>query len=106
MSLPFDYLGIPIRGNSGMWEPLLKKIRKMLSRWKGIHLSFVGKISLNKFIIPTLSLFFLSFFKAQKKLFKISRESKVNLGEVGERMVGKYTELIGQIYVNQTKSEV
>ena len=49
----------------GVLEPMLNKIKKILTRWKGRHLSFAGRVSLIKFVIKTtLLLFYLSFSKA------------------------------------------
>jgi len=45
LSIPFVYLGIPIGANQRrgqLWEPIIKKCEKALSKWKQRHLSFGG----------------------------------------------------------------
>ena len=53
-----------------MWEPMLNKIKKRLTRWKGRHLSFVGRVSLINYVITSLPLFYLCFFKPPKMVIK------------------------------------
>jgi len=73
MDISFTYLGLHIGGypsKCSFWEPVLSKIRKKLSVWKGRNLSFVGRVCLIKFFINAIPLFFLSFFKASIGVFK------------------------------------
>jgi len=47
MDIPFTYLGLTIGGNPSryaFWEPVLSKIRKKLSVWKGRNMSFAGRV--------------------------------------------------------------
>ncbi|PNY13834.1 cysteine-rich receptor-like protein kinase [Trifolium pratense] len=65
--IPFIYLGLPIGGNPrrhSLWIPLLEKIRKRLSGWKSRFLSMGGRLVLLKSVLSSLSVYFLSFFKA------------------------------------------
>ena len=67
MNIPFTYLGLTIGGNPSrcsFWEPVVSKIRKKLSVWKGRNLSFAGRVCLIKSVINAIQLFYLSFFKA------------------------------------------
>jgi len=67
MDIPFKYLGLPIGGNPSrcsLWEPVLSKIRKKLSVWKGRNLSFAGRVCLIKSVTNVVPLFLLPFFKA------------------------------------------
>jgi len=67
MDLPFTYLGLLVGGNPSrcsFWEPVLSKIRKKLSVWKGKNLSLAGRLFLIKPVINAIPLVFLSFFKA------------------------------------------
>jgi len=68
MSNSFSYLGIPIGENprkTRMWEIVMNKIRKGLSKWKEKH-TFAGRVCLVKSVISALPIFFVSFFKAPK----------------------------------------
>ncbi|GAU16594.1 hypothetical protein TSUD_233460 [Trifolium subterraneum] len=65
--LPFMYLGLPIGGDARklqFWYPLVDRIRKRLSGWKCKNLSFGGRLILLKFVLSSIPVYFLSFFKA------------------------------------------
>ncbi|GAU26327.1 hypothetical protein TSUD_56250 [Trifolium subterraneum] len=65
--LPFLYLGLPIGGDSRklrFWDPVVSRIRKRLSGWKCKNLSFGGRLILLKFVMSSVPVYFLSFFKA------------------------------------------
>jgi len=67
MELPFKYLGMLIGGNPRrieFWNPVVDKIKTILSRWRGKTLSLAGRVCLIKSVISALSLFYFSFFKA------------------------------------------
>jgi len=81
MNIPFTYLGLTIGGNPSrcsFWEPVVSKIRKKLSVWKGRNLSFAGRVCLIKSVINAIQLFYLSFFKAPigvcKEITKLQRK--------------------------------
>jgi mannosylglycoprotein endo-beta-mannosidase len=62
----FIYLGLPIGGNPrchSLWLSLIEKI-KMLFGWKSHFLSMYGHLVLLKFVLSSLSVYFLFFFKA------------------------------------------
>ena len=62
----FVYLGLPIGDNArriSFWNPLLNRIRTRLSGWKSKHLSFRGRLVLLKFVLSSLPVYTLSFFK-------------------------------------------
>jgi hypothetical protein len=66
-SVPFVYLGLPIRGNARrltFWEPLLNRINSRLSSWNSKHLSFGDRLVLLKSVLSSLPVYTLSFFKA------------------------------------------
>nr|KYP71400.1 Putative ribonuclease H protein At1g65750 family [Cajanus cajan] len=68
-STPFSYLGLPIGANYRMistWYPVIENVKKRLSRWKCTTLSFGGRIALLKFVLHSIPIYFLSFFKAPK----------------------------------------
>lgn len=52
------------------WRNVLSKIRKRLSRWKGIFLSLTGRIDLIKSVITSLPLDYLPIFKAPTTVAK------------------------------------
>ncbi|MCH81219.1 cysteine-rich receptor-like protein kinase, partial [Trifolium medium] len=65
--MSFLYLGLPISGDPrrlGFWEPVLTRIQNRLSGWKSRFLSFGGRLILLKFVLTSLSVYALSFFKA------------------------------------------
>jgi len=81
MKVPFTYLGIPVGGNQRrkeFWQGLMSKIRKRLSRWKGRHISFVGRMTFIKSVLSSMPLFFISLFKmpsiVRKEIVKIQRD--------------------------------
>jgi len=61
------YLGIPIGGDSkklSFWKPVIDRIVARLSMWNNKFLSFGGRLILLKFVLSSLPVYFLSFFKA------------------------------------------
>ncbi|GAU21182.1 hypothetical protein TSUD_10990 [Trifolium subterraneum] len=65
--IPFMYLGLPIRGDPrrlSFWDPVLNRIRNRLSSWKSRYLSFGGRLVLLKFVLTSLPVYALSFFRA------------------------------------------
>jgi len=93
MDIPFTYLGLPIGGNPSrcsFWEPVLSKVRKKLSVWKGRNLSFTGRVRLIKSVINVIPLFFLSFFKAPigvcKEITKLQRSFLWGWGADGRKI--------------------
>lgn len=75
------YLGLLIGGKSSkmaLWEPIIKRIERKLTTWKGKLLSIAGRITLIKASIASLPLYFMSLFKAPKgvieKINKLQRQ--------------------------------
>lgn len=72
MGIPFLYLGMSIGANPkrvSTWKPVVDKIRrKRLSSWKQKRLSIGGRICLIKSILTAIPLYYLSFFRAPKKV--------------------------------------
>jgi hypothetical protein len=80
-SIPFKYLGLPIGANpksSATWDPLVEKMRKRLFSWRNKHISLRGRIVLINSVLNAIPVFFLSFMKMPKsvwkKLVRIQRE--------------------------------
>ena len=63
--IPFLYLGIPIGANSRcsvIWDPIVERCERKLSKWNQRHLSFRGRVTLTKSILNSIPIFFLFFF--------------------------------------------
>ncbi|GJS43812.1 hypothetical protein Tco_0568855 [Tanacetum coccineum] len=70
-SLPFIYLGLPVgkdmsRGNN--WLEIINSLNKRLSSWKAKLVSFGGRLTLTKEVLGSLPLYYLSLFRAPKKV--------------------------------------
>jgi len=66
-TIPFVYLGLSIGGDSrrlSFWKPVVDRITARLSSWHNRFLSFGGRLVLLKFVLSSLPVYFLSFFKA------------------------------------------
>ena len=64
---PFVYLGLPIGGDSrklSFWKIVLDHITARLTLWNNKFLLFGGRLVLLKFVLSSLPIYFLSFFKA------------------------------------------
>ena len=65
-SIPFVYLGLPIGGDSrkmSVWKPVIDRIVARLPLWNNKFLSFGGRLILLKYVLSSLPVYFLSFFK-------------------------------------------
>jgi len=71
LSIPFVYLGLPIGANprrGQMWDPIIKKCERTLSKWKQRHLSFGGRVTLIQSVLNSIPIYFLSIFRIPKKV--------------------------------------
>ena len=60
------YLGLPLgvsAKRNSVWQPLIQKIKKKLSLWKGRILSQASRLSLIKSTLSALPMYYLSIFK-------------------------------------------
>ena len=108
MEIPFTYLSLPIGGNQSrcsFWEPVLAKIRKKLSVWKGRNLSFAGRVCLIKSVINAIPLFFLSFFKVPVGVCKEITNLQRKFLWGWEQKGGKLHGLAGRTFVKQKRKE-
>lgn len=67
-----EYLGLNFRINhkkSSAWSELVSKIHKRLARWNDKYFSFGGRITLIKFVLSSISIYCLSFYRIPKKIF-------------------------------------
>ena len=66
-NLPFVYLGLPIGGDArrlSFWDPIIHRIKTRLSEWKAKHLSFGGRLVMLKYVLSSMPIYAISFFKA------------------------------------------
>jgi hypothetical protein len=71
---PFLYLGLSIGGNPSrlaFWDPVVNTIKSRLSGWQSHFLSFGGRLVLLKFVLTSLPVYALSFFKAPSGIISI-----------------------------------
>ena len=71
LAMPFNYLGIPIGANPRhceLWDPVIRKCERKLSRWKQRHLSFGGRVTLIQSTLSSIPIYFLSFFRLPSKI--------------------------------------
>jgi len=64
-SFPFTYLGLSLKSTilyKADWQPLLDRIDKRLTAWKGHMLSLEGRSILVNSVLTYLPLYFMSFF--------------------------------------------
>ena len=81
------------------WKPIVDSIISRLSSWKCKFLLFGGRLILLKFVLSSLSVYFLSFFKAPAGIIS-SIESLFNFFFWGAvRILGKFHGWIGTLFV-------
>ena len=80
-NLPFTYLGLPIGGSPShlhLWKPIIDRMEKKLSSWKGSLLSLGGRATLIKASLSSLPQYFMSLFPIPvgiaDKIIKIQRQ--------------------------------
>lgn len=77
-NLPMKYLGLPIGTDTKRmktWELVLDIVKKRLSRWTTKFLSMVGRLVLLKYILSSIPVYFLSFFKVLIGIISNLRDS-------------------------------
>lgn len=65
-SFPTSYLGLPLckgKPSKSFCNKIIEKMEKILSLWKGRHLSIDGRIIFIKSVLSTVPVYFLSVFK-------------------------------------------
>ena len=65
--IPFLYLGLSIGGDVrrlSFWKPIIDRIKSRLSDWKSKNLSYGCHLILLKFVMSSLPVYALSFFRA------------------------------------------
>ena len=78
--LPSTYLGLPFGAKDNsvrMWESIVEKFERRLARWKSNLLSMGGRVTMIKFILACLPIYFMSLFRIpsiiKDKLIKIQK---------------------------------
>nr|GEU48056.1 reverse transcriptase domain, reverse transcriptase zinc-binding domain protein [Tanacetum cinerariifolium] len=73
-SIPFMYLGLPVGKSMHFcegWGKVVKPVRDRLSEWKAKSLSICGILTLIKFILCSIPIYYLSLFKAPDKIINL-----------------------------------
>lgn len=80
-SFPFTYLGLLVgikMRKKEVWKPVIEKMEKKLTSWKGKLLSQGGRLTLIKSTLNNLSMYYLSLFVIPKgvaeEISKIQRD--------------------------------
>lgn len=69
--LPFKFLGILVGANprrSASWYPLNNTIQNRLQGWRNRFLSFSGRVILINVVLSSLSIYYISFYRAPKQV--------------------------------------
>ena len=80
MDWPLKYLGMPVgcdSRNSTMWDPVIRNLKSRLGHWKKRYLSTRGRLTLIKFALSCMPLYFMSLFKVPIAIIK--RIEKIQL---------------------------
>jgi len=96
--VPFIYLGLPIGSDARrllFWKPIIDRIKARLSEWKRRFLSFEGRLNLIKFVLSSLHVYALSFFRAPSAIISSLKSTLFLFFWVGVRIIGNFFGLIG-----------
>ena len=66
--LPLTYLGLPLGApykDLSIWNTVIEKMESKLSRWKRMHISKGGRLTLIKSTLSNIPTYYLSCFKFQ-----------------------------------------
>ena len=81
ISLPMNYLGLPLGANfksKSIWDPILEKMERKLSGWQRMYLSKGGRVTLIKSTLFSLPTYFMSLFPipvfVARRIDKIQRD--------------------------------
>lgn len=71
--IPLKYLGLPLCmgvHKRKLWNPVVERIERKLSSWKGRYLSLGGRWTLIKSVLSSIPIYFLSCFKCPTAVVK------------------------------------
>lgn len=84
--LPFNYLGLPVGGNSRLkrfWAPVIERMEKRLAGWGRRYLSIGGHLTPIKAVLLSLSIYYFSLFEMPKGILrKLNNCLKAFYGEI------------------------
>jgi len=103
MNIPFLYIGLPIGGKStkiSFRDPVLTKVKKRLSMWKGKNLSFAGRVCFIRLVLNATPCIISLSSKFHHLYAKRLQSYNVSSCGVGILWEGKLLGLNGIIYVN------
>ena len=91
MSIPFKYLGMDVGPRKKpFWQLVVNKIKSILTKWKGRHLSFARRVCLIKSVLTVLPLYYMSLFKMPssvcEEIRKIQRKFLWGWGVEGRKI--------------------
>nr|GFC73779.1 hypothetical protein [Tanacetum cinerariifolium] len=81
VSFPFSYHGLPIGSNMSRianWQILIDRFKARLSGWKGNLLSIGGRLTLIKYVLESLGIYYFSIFKAPEIVIKSLESLRAN----------------------------
>lgn len=75
--IPSKYLGLPLCmgvPKRKLWNPVVERIERKLSSWKGRYFSLGGRLTLIKSVLSSIPIYFLSCFKCPTAVVKRIRK--------------------------------
>ncbi|GJW09594.1 putative RNA-directed DNA polymerase, eukaryota, reverse transcriptase zinc-binding domain protein [Tanacetum coccineum] len=91
-SFPFTYLGLPVGANMNLtvsWKVLLDRFDARLSKWKANLLSNGGCLTLIKYVLKSLEIYYFSIFKVPDSVLKILEKKRASFFWGGSKDVRK-----------------
>lgn len=85
------------------WRPIIERLRKKLSTWKRRLLSIGGKVKLLNSILSRILIYFMSFFKAPKKMIQEITQYKVDFYGMERKTRNESLGLSRIIFVNKKR---
>lgn len=71
--LPLSYLGMPlcsVRVTKSLWNPVVEMVERKLSAWKANYLSIGGRVTLIKYVLSNLPVYYFSIFRCPASIIK------------------------------------
>lgn len=71
--LPLKYLGLPLGANPSRretWKPVVDNFKNKLTGWKMRLLSLAGRVTLIKFVLSSLPVYYMSLFRLPRSVAK------------------------------------